>query len=223
MKYSRKLNTLLAFIIPTCIQCFTFKSSPAQTFQNTKPQKLINAKVNPESSLPSMNRRSIMIGTIAFLTGIQTNKYMANAEDNIASVTVTEFEDILEQSARSIKLVDFSGPKSETVVVTLLDGTLFTVSDVVDSPTDPRSPLAISALCRGYKVPTRFSSLLGAVQGAPKKKKVYMNSREVEAAKKEKEKKERLAKDEEDRLEELKLMQDQKLKMMQEEEKLSSI
>lgn len=229
MKFSMRsliLTTLtLTLIFPSYIQCFT--NVQKKSFQNTnnKLQDEIKSKEIVESSsslttMPTttMNRRSVMIGAIAFLSGIHTsnNKCIANAAEDIPipSISVTEFEEILKASARSIEYVDFTGPKGDNVVVKLLDGTLFTLSDIVESPVDPRSPLSVSALCRGYKVPTKFSSLLGAVQSAPKKTKVYMNSREVEAAKKEALKKERLAKDEEERQEELRLLQEQKQKSL---------
>jgi len=236
MKFSIRsliLTTLtVTLIFPSYIQCFT--NVQKKSFQNTnnKLQHEIKTKEIVESSssttttpTTTMNRRSVMIGAIAFLSGIHTttsntsttnNKFIANAAEDIPipSISVTEFEEILKASARSIEYVDFTGPKGDNVIVKLLDGTLFTLSDIVESPVDPRSPLSISALCRGYKVPTKFSSLLGAVQSAPKKTKVYMNSREVEAAKKEAVKKERLAKDEEERQEELRVLQEERQKSL---------
>lgn len=200
-----------------------------QQLQQRKMQKSSSSSeeiVVRSSLVQNINRRrSLMIGTIAFLNAIrQNNNIFAYAVDNneIPSVTVSEFEEILKQSTRSIEIVDFTGPKGDKVMIKLVDGTLFTLSDVVESSTDPRSPLQVLALCRGYKVPTKFSTLLGALDTAPKKKKVYMNSREVEAAKKEKEKRERLMKDEEERLEELRLMKEEErlenLKKMKEQE-----
>jgi len=105
--------------------------------------------------------------------------------------------------------VEFSGPKSEQAIARLVDGTLFEISGLVDSATDPRSPLKLVATCRGYKVPTKFTSLEMAVSSTPKKKKVYMNARVQEAAQKEKEKRERMAKDEESRLAELYRMEEE--------------
>ena len=115
-------------------------------------------------------------------------------------VTTTEFTTILRDSARSISRVEFSGPRSETVTVRLIDGTAFGISDAIESPTDPRSPLKIAAACRESGVPTKFVELEAVLANAPKRKKVYTNERVLEAAEKEKERQARMQKDEEDRL-----------------------
>jgi len=91
-----------------------------------------------------------------------------------------------------------------------VDGTTFGIADLYESPTDPRSPLKLVATCRSYNVPTKFDGLEDAVSqlsgSGSKKKKVYLNKRVQEAMEKEREKKERMARDEEDRLEELQRM-----------------
>jgi hypothetical protein len=115
-------------------------------------------------------------------------------------VTTAEFDIILRDSARSVQVVEFSGPKNENVVVRLVDGTSFGIRDVVESPTDPRSPLKIAAVCRENKVPTRFVDIEAVLASAPKKKKIYANTRVLEAAEKEKEKAARMQQDEEERL-----------------------
>lgn len=134
----------------------------------------------------------------------------ATATEIIPSVTSAEFDVILKDSAKSILAVELSGPKSETAIVRLVDGTTFTISDLVESSTDPRSPLKLVARCRLYKIPIKNIGLLSALSGegslisdSGKKKKSYMNPRVQEAEKKEKEKRERMAEDERDRLEEL--------------------
>ncbi len=134
----------------------------------------------------------------------------ATATEIIPSVTSAEFDAILKDSAKSILAVELSGPKSETAIVRLVDGTTFTISDLVESSTDPRSPLKLVARCRLYKIPIKNIGLLSALSGdgslisdSGKKKKSYMNPRVQEAEKKEKEKRERMAEDERDRLEEL--------------------
>ena len=76
----------------------------------------------------------------------------ALAEDGkVPMLTTEEFFIIVRDSAKSIQRVDFSGPKSETVRVLLIDGTVFGISDVVESSTDPRSPLKVQAACREAK------------------------------------------------------------------------
>ena len=133
---------------------------------------------------------------------------ITNAAD-IPSVTSSEFDTILKDSAKSILSVELSGPKSETAVVKLVDGTIFTISDLVESSTDPRSPLKLVARCRLYKIPVKNTGLLSAVEGGTKisdsgrKKKSFANARVQEAERKEKEKRERMAEDERERLEEL--------------------
>jgi len=112
-------------------------------------------------------------------------------------VTASEFDIILRDSARSIDRVDFSGPRSETVTVRLVDGTAFGIKDVVESPSDPRSPLKIAAACKAYQVPYRFVDLEAALaSGSTRQKKVYTNTRVLEAASKQQEKKARMEEDE---------------------------
>jgi hypothetical protein len=114
--------------------------------------------------------------------------------------------------ASSIKIVEFSGPKSETALVTLVDGTAFRISDLFESSTDPRSPLKLVATCRSYGVPTQFTSLQNVVaqlsETGGKRRKVYMNKRVQEAMEKEKEKKERMAQDEAERI----MLEEQQIK-----------
>lgn len=121
----------------------------------------------------------------------------------IPMVTADEFNIILRDSSRSITRVEFSGPKSETVTVRLVDGTAFGIKDIVESSTDPRSPLKIAAACRESGVPSKFVELEAVLANAPKKKKLYTNQRVAEANEKEKERLARIAQDEENRLAEL--------------------
>ena len=113
-------------------------------------------------------------------------------------------------TAKSVKGVELSGPKQETAIVTLIDGTQFVISDLIESPTDPRSPLKLISTCRSYKVPVKASGLEEAVlslsSSGSKKKRVYMNKRVQIAAEKEREKKERMDQDEVERLAELEQM-----------------
>jgi hypothetical protein len=68
--------------------------------------------------------------------------------------------------------------------------------------------LKLVARCRLYKIPIKNTGLLSAVSGglisdSGKKTKSYMNPRVQEAEKKEQAKRERMAEDERDRLEQL--------------------
>jgi len=123
-------------------------------------------------------------------------------------VTPDEFDSILRDSARSIDQVEFSGPRSETVIVRLVDGTAFGIKDVIESPTDPRSPLKIAASCKAYGVTPRFVDLENVLAASPRKKKLYTNARVLEAAAREQEKKARLQADEELRQLELSQMRE---------------
>lgn len=123
-------------------------------------------------------------------------------------VTTDEFIVILRDSASSIRVVEFSGAQSDTVTVQLVDGTAFGIKDVVESSTDPRSPLKIAAICTANKIPTRFNNVQAALASAPRRTKVYSNARVLEAAEKEKEKRLRIEADEEIRIQELKQMQE---------------
>lgn len=147
------------------------------------------------------SRRTFLVsGAAAFSSALLIQNEPAHAVPMIAT---DEFRVILRDSAQAIKLVEFSGPKSETVIVKLVDGTAFGISDVVESSVDPRSPLKIAALCRENLVPTKFATLEAALSGAPKKKKLYTNERVQIAAEKERARKERMEADEADRLEKL--------------------
>ena len=123
-------------------------------------------------------------------------------------VKTDEFENILRDSGRSIQVVDFAGTNGETITVRLVDGTTFGIADIIESPTDPRSPLKISAMCRQYKVPTKFLAYDAVLATTPKKKKVYMNSIVQKAAEKTLLKKERMRVDEEERLAALYLVEE---------------
>lgn len=162
-----------------------------------------------------MRRRNLLsnIFTTASSTILLSNALptISNAAD-IPAVTSSEFDVILKDSAKSILSVELSGPKSETAVVKLFDGTMFTISDLVESSTDPRSPLKIVARCRLYKIPVKNTGLLSAVEGGTisdsgRKKKSFANTRVQEAEKKEKAKRERMAEDERERLDELSKME----------------
>lgn len=121
----------------------------------------------------------------------------------IPSVTVNEFEQILKNSARSINVVEFSGPKGDIVTVKLADGTTFGISDIIESPTDPRSPLKLLATLRSYKVPCKFMTLENALSTSKTKRKSFANERVQLAAEKEREKAQRIAEDEAERQAEL--------------------
>jgi len=114
-----------------------------------------------------------------------------------------EFNTVLRDSPLSIQVVEFSGPKSETVIVKLVDGTVFGLKDIIESPSDPRSPLKVVAYCKEANVKTRFVDLEAALAGSPRKKKMYTNERVQKAYELQAEQKERMRLDELDRLAEV--------------------
>ncbi|CAJ1927758.1 unnamed protein product [Cylindrotheca closterium] len=117
----------------------------------------------------------------------------------IPLITVDEFGVILRDSPLSVQIVEFAGPKAETITVKLVDGTTFGLKDIVESSTDPRSPLKVAASCRESGVKTKFVDLESLLTKTPKKK-LYTNQRVQDAQAKEKAKAERIRQDEEDRL-----------------------
>jgi hypothetical protein len=141
------------------------------------------------------SRRAFLVAGLAAAVAFKATPSYA-----MAMVTPDEFNIILRDSSRGITRVEFSGPKSEVITVRLVDGTSFGIKDVVESSTDPRSPLKISAACRENRVLTRFVDIESILATTPRKKKMYMNTRVAEAAVKEKEKRARMQQDEEDRL-----------------------
>ena len=126
----------------------------------------------------------------------------------MASVSVSEFDELLRDASKSIRVVELTGPKSEVVIVTLVDGTQFRLSDVVESATDPRSPLKVVATCRSYGVQTSFPDLNKSLAGT-KNRKLYRNAQVQKAAELEDEKRKRMEQDEQDRLKQLYQLQQQ--------------
>lgn len=165
---------------------------------------------NDVVSSPTFGRRSFFqTGAVSVVTTLTAGLVApTQAFADIPMISTKEFSLILKDSAQAVQVVEFSGPKSETVIVRLVDGTSFGINDVIESSVDPRSPLKIAAMCRENRVPTKFTMLEAALKNAPKKKVVYANERVREAAEKEKEKQARIQQDEEARLAELYRMQE---------------
>eukprot|EP00970_Alexandrium_tamarense_P003257 scaffold502_cov192-Alexandrium_tamarense.AAC.15 len=215
----------------------------------------ISSSATPKSPLHQLRASSSSFGEHhagvvarrALLSNIATSSLLlllpsASNAATVPSVTSSEFDIILKDSAKSIlvgtstscfgllrrlnnfslfnfllilnhlnHLVELSGSKSETAIVKLVDGTTFSISDLVESSTDPRSPMKLVARCRLYNVPIKNVGLMSALSGdsglkigeSGKKKRVYMNENVQKAEVKEKEKRERMAEDERERLAEL--------------------
>lgn len=170
----------------------------------------ISAKTcRSETSLNASRRSFVSQAVVACVAASTALVYPTRPAFAIPSITVTEFEQILQNSARSVNVVEFAGPKSDIVTVKLADGTAFGISDVIESATDPRSPLKLVATLRSYKVPVKFMTLENALSKTTKKKKSFANERVQLAAQKEKEKAERIAQDEAERQAELAKMEKQ--------------
>lgn len=156
------------------------------------------------TSFHASSRRSFISQSTATAALLWT----AQPAHAIPMVTIEEFRTILRDNARSISRVEFSGPRQETVVVLLQDGTTFGISNVVDSPVDPRSPLQVQAMCRENDVPVKFTELEALLRGKGRGK-LYTNERVQQANLKEQEKLARMAQDEVERQEALKRMEQQ--------------
>lgn len=169
----------------------------------------LSTTISRRTWMTSTMTQALGMGAGALSLLLSSQPAYAADTNTIPTVTTDEFLLILRDSARSIKDVEFTGPKSETVVVKLADGTAFGIRDVVESPTDPRSPLKIAAYCRENQVPTRFLTIEQALASAPKRKKVYTNERVAEANAKEQERRARMEQDEQARLAELYRLQQQ--------------
>ena len=162
--------------------------------------------VPDQASASASSRRSFIRSSLlggALLATVVTVTALSPPAYALPMVTATEFDIILRDSSRSIEQVEFSGSRSETIIVRLVDGTAFGIQGVVESSTDPRSPLKIAAACKAYQVPARFVDLENALAASPRKKKMYTNTRVLEAAAREDAKKLRLQQDEEMRQTEL--------------------
>jgi len=169
--------------------------------------------VDFDSNSPNPNNNKIMqrrtlitnFSALSFLLAPITPN-IANA-DSIPSITSADFDIILKDSAKSILAVELSGPKSETAIVKLVDGTTFAIGDLVESSTDPRSPLKLVARCRLFKIPVKNTGLADALPNltsvSGKKKKNFANTRVQQAEKLNEEARARMAEDERERLEEL--------------------
>ena len=183
--------SVLGFSAPT--------TNHRRTSSFTVPEQTNNNIVVVES-----NVRRTIFGGAAFLTVASLFQKAAYA---IPMISSDEFAIVLRDSALSIRQVEFSGPKGETVMVKLVDGTTFGIKDVIESSVDPRSPLKLAAACRESGVKTKFVELESILANAPKKKKMYTNQRVQDAAEKEREKQERMRQDEEDRIRQLQKME----------------
>mmetsp|Transcript_7242 Transcript_7242/g.10330 ORF Transcript_7242/g.10330 Transcript_7242/m.10330 type:complete len:212 (+) Transcript_7242:100-735(+) len=205
MKLTQFAIAALFCVAPTS----AFVSSPIKSqsvatlnASSTDIETSLNANANANAG-----RRSFLSKAgVAFSAAAAGTIILPGNANAIPGITVAEFESIMRTSARSISIVEFSGSKSETAIVTLLDGTTFSITDLFESSTDPRSPLKLIASCRSYKVPTKNVGLEDALSSfansGSKKKRVYMNERVRVAAEKERAKKIRMDEDERERLSE---------------------
>ena len=183
----------VAFLASVCVG---FQQQPLarQQFQSALP--MMGSTENDGDG--QNNRRNFLVSSfVATATGLFSFQQSAMA---MPMATVDEFNTVVRDSPLSIKVVEFSGPKSETVVVKLLDGTVFGIKDIVESSIDPRSPLKVVATCKSANVKTSFVDLEAMLAGSPKKKKMYTNERVQKAYELQAAQKERIRLDELDRL-----------------------
>mmetsp|Transcript_38552 Transcript_38552/g.44926 ORF Transcript_38552/g.44926 Transcript_38552/m.44926 type:complete len:281 (-) Transcript_38552:435-1277(-) len=206
-------RTMLCAFILLLNTNFSYGFALRHTAQNSysydkiSVRKFAQKPYHNNANEPRSNRRKFLTSTIiSTIVGVYPNAGIAaskTAPKNL-EITTDEFETLLKDSAKSVLQIEFSTPTSEKAEVTLIDGTTFQISDLLESPYDPRSPLRLAARCRDYnvKVKTQLTQVsLNA--GGGTKKRVYMNDRVKEAARKEEEKRIRLIEDEEERLKEV--------------------
>lgn len=202
---------LLALLQLACLASVCFGFQHKQPFLRkvvcqTQPTSVLRMAISDENG-----RRKFLVNSFA-ATAMVLLSFQQSAMA-IPMASVDEFETILKDSPLSIQVVEFSGPRSETVVVKLLDGTVFGIKDVVESATDPRSPLKVSAACREANVKTKFVDFEAILAGSPKKKKIYTNERVQKAYELQAAQKERIRLDELDRLAQLAKMEEQEKAM----------
>jgi len=219
------LFKLLVLVLVACKMCSAFSNSVLGTsrattlastlqthkFAITVPKNgvtafsfLSSSSSETEFSLPAegmQHRRAFLAGSTATILGSISALFARPSlaiAGSIPMVTTDEFLKILNESVRSIARVEFSGAMNDVVTVRLIDDTAFGIKDVLESPTDARSPLKIAAICRENGVPTKFVTLEAVLSKTSKRKKIYTNERVQLAAAKEKEKKLRMEQDERD-------------------------
>lgn len=185
----------VAFLAGVCVG-FQQQPLPHKVTARQQFQSALGSTENDGEELN--NRRNFLVSSFAAAaTGLFSFQQSAMA---MPMATVDEFTTVVRDSPLSIKVVEFSGPKSETVVVKLLDGTVFGIKDIVESSIDPRSPLKVVAICKTANVKTSFVDLEAILAGSPKKKKMYTNERVQKAYELQAAQKERIRLDELDRL-----------------------
>jgi len=219
--------------------CVAFQQPPCQNHHHNRCRQLegiscIKSNDNHHNldndndngiNLSEQQRRKFLttaVGSFAAVsTGIFSFQQSAMA---IPMATFDEFGILLKDSPSSVDVVEFSGPKGETIVVKLVDGTQFGIKDIVESAVDPRSPLKVQANCNEAGVTTKFVDLENMLNGLDvKKRKLYTNERVQKATVKNEERKERMRIDEEDRLTELAQIEQQEAAKMKRLAELAQI
>lgn len=203
-----------AFFLTTTKECVAWSSS-VTLVRSYMESCLSNSfighpKHDTDDTISGSSRRSFLfrsVGAVGIITSFTTSSCAATDESissgsivgNLPMVTVAEFETILKSSSKSIQGVElFSySPTDQRAIVTLVDGTKFGLSNLmVESPTDPRSPLKLVSTLQRYNVPYKFPLIEEALSKySQTKRKLYLNDAEKEALRKEEEKRERIAKD----------------------------
>lgn len=177
--------------------CLGFQQQPLSSNKAAVRQPFDSALPMMGSSEEASLQRRNFLATSFAAVGLFSFQQSAMA---IPMASVEEFNSIIRDSPFSVEVVEFSGPRSESVVVKLVDGTVFGIKDIIESPSDPRSPLKIVATCRDANVKTKFVDLEAVLAASPKKKKMYTNERVQKAYELQAAQKERIRLDELDRL-----------------------
>ena len=187
----------VALLAGVCVG-FHSQSIPNRAISWHQFESVLSMMESPEVEENAIQRRKFLVTSFAAAaTCFFSFQQSAMA---IPMASIEEFSSILRDSPFSVEVVQFSGPKSETVTVKLLDGTVFGIKDVVESSADPRSPLKIVATCRDANVKTEFVDFKAVLATSPQKRKMYTNERVQKAYELQAAQKERIRLDELDRL-----------------------
>ena len=207
MKFLLQVSFLAGICVAFQQQPLPGKVSSRQLIQHNIPLMMTETNTeHTDNGLGSQRRKFLATSVAAVATGLFSFQQSARA---IPMASIDEFNTILTDSPLSVRVVEFSGPRSDNVVVKLVDGTVFGLKDIIESSTDPRSPLKVAALCREANVKTKFVDLEAMLAGSPKKKKMYTNERVQKAYELQAAQKERIRQDELDRLRQVAIMEEQ--------------
>jgi len=125
MKNGSNFRAFAASIVACCFLIKTSSVFPGVMSWSLLPTSVVNKQDSSNNNNNNgMDRRSFgVFGGAALLSTVM----MVPSSPSYAmpAVTTAEFATLLRDSSKSVSLVELSGPASETIVVTLVDGTVY--------------------------------------------------------------------------------------------------